>query len=240
MSATNSSTGSEAHKPSTPITHTFEFCDNSEVKGMKKVVIQGRMHGLSPFQRAKLLSSEARVCVAYRDGKQLMVLKEDVNSAILYQYCPQLRNFYSCCKEAGPTVILPNTENFSLVSVLGIDWVIGSFVHEVSHGTRSFYKAYVPSHSDPKQLFHAAAAFRALGLPRFAEDLVAPDHGVLSRSLARTARNIKSPKSVGKWIHSLKNDPMICQADLELLVVAYKVFAKRTAGYGNKKAENSK
>ncbi|KAK7706669.1 hypothetical protein SLS64_007500 [Diaporthe eres] len=239
MSTSNSSTGSKAAQPSNPATYTFDFCDNTEVKGTKKVVVHGQMRGLSPYKRAKLLSSEARVCIAYRDGKQLIVLEENVNSDILYHYCPQLRDFYSCCKEAGPTIILPNTEKFSLVSALGVSWVFGSFIHEVSEGTRSFYEDYVPSHSNPKQLFHAAAAFRAFDLHRFARDLVARDIGAIVRSLKRTAWNIKTPKAVGKWIRSLKKDPLICHADQALLVQAYKIYARRIEGYYGKKVDKT-
>ncbi|KAG6357273.1 hypothetical protein INS49_015151 [Diaporthe citri] len=241
MSTSNSSTGSKARKPSTPTStiYTFDFCDNTELRGTKKVVVQGQMRGLSPFQRAKLLSSESRVCIAYRDGNELLVLKENINSDILYHYCPNLRTFYACCKETGPTIVLPNTDQFSLVGAFGVDWVIESFVHEVSQGARSFYSDFVPSHSNPKQLFHAAAAFRAFDLPRFAEDLVARDNGAIVRSLKHTARNIKSPKAVGKWIRSLKKDPLICQADQALLVEAYKVLARRIEGYNGKKVENT-
>lgn len=239
MSTSNSSTGSKAPQASTPATYTFDFCDNTEVKGMKKVVVHGQMRGLPPFKRAKLLSSEARVCIAYRNGKQLIVLEENVNSDILYHYCPQLRDFYSCCKEAGPTIVLPNTEKFSLVSALGVAWAVGSFIHEVSEGTRSFYKSYIPSHSNPKQMFHAAAAFRAFDLPRFSEDLVARDNGAIVRSLKHTAWNIKSPKSVGKWIRSLKKDSLICQADQALLVEAYKIYARRIESYYGEKTDKT-
>lgn len=237
MSTSNSSTGSKALQPSTPATYTFDFCDNAEVKGMKKVFVQGRMRGLSPFKRAKLLSSEARVCIAYRDGKQLIVLEENVNSDILYHYCPQLREFYSCCKETGPTIVLPNTEKFSLVSALGVSWVVGSLIHEVSEGVLSFYEDYIPSHSNPKQMFHAAAAFRAFDLHWFARDLVARDIGAIVHSLKHTAWNIKTPKAVGKFIRSLKKDPLICRADRALLVVAYKIYARRTKGYYGKKVD---
>lgn len=239
MSTTTSSTGAGAQKPSTPTVYSFDFCDNTELKGVKKVVVRGQMRGLSPFQRAKLLSNEGKVCIAYRIGEQLMVLKENVNSAILYHYCPQLRNFYTCCKEAGPTIVLPNTDEFKLVSALGVGWVVGSFVHEVAIGTRSYVKHYIPLHADPKQLFHAAATFRAFGLPRFADDLVAPDNGVIVHFLKKTARNIKTPKAVGKWLRSLKNDPLICQADQALLGEGYAIFERRTDGYNRKKAESS-
>lgn len=239
MSTFNSSTGSKAPQSSTPATYTFDFCNNAEVKGMKKVVVQGQMRGLSPYKRAKLLSSEARVCIAYRDGKQLIVLEENVNSDILYHYCPQLRDFYSCCKEAGPTIVLPNTEKFSLVSALGVSWVVGSFIHEASEGTRSFYKDYIPSHSNPKQLFHAAAAFRALDLPRFAEDLVAREKGAIVRSLKHTCWSIKTPKAVGKFVRSLKRDTLICHSDQALLVEAYKIYARRIEGYYGKKVDKT-
>lgn len=239
MSATNSSTVSGAQKPATPpTTYTFDFCDNTELKGVKTVTVRGQMRALSPFQRAKLLSNDGRVCIAYRDGNQLMVLKKDVNSAILYHYCPQLRAFYTCCKEAGPTIVLPNADKFKFVGVIGIEWVIGSFVHEVAEGTRSFVKDYIPLHSDPRQLFHAAAAFRALELSQFAEDLVAPDNGVIARALRKTAWNIKTPRALGRFIRSLKKDTLICQADEALLVEAYKIFARRTEGYNRNKAEN--
>lgn len=239
MSAVNSSTGPEAQKPATPpTTYTFNFCNNTELKGVKTVVVRGQMQALSPFQRAKLLSNDGRVCIAYRDGNQLMVLKRDVNSAILYHYCPQLRTFYTCSKEAGPTILLPDTDKFKLVGVIGVEWAIGSFVHEVAEGTRSFVKHYIPLHSDPRQLFHAAAAFRALDVPQFAEDLVAPDNGVIARALRKTAWNIKTPMALGRFIRSLKNDTLICQADQVLLVEAYKIFARRTEGYNRKKAEN--
>lgn len=237
MSAPNSSTGSKAPKPSTPTTYSFDFCDNTELKGTKKVVVRGQMHGLSPFKRAKLLSSEGRVCIAYRDGNEILVLKENINSDILYHYCPNLRAFYTCCKETGPTIVLPNTDQFSLVCAFGVDWVIGSFMHEVSEGTRSFYRDFIPSHSEPRPLFYAASTFRAFGLPHYAEDLVAPHTGVIARSLNRTARNIKSPEGVGKFIRGLKKDPLICPDDLVLLVGAYKVFARRIEGH-NKKVEN--
>lgn len=239
MSTSNSSTGSKAPQPSVPTTFTFDFCDNTEVKGTKQVAVQGQMRGLSPFKRAKLLSSEARVCIAYRDGKQLIVLEKNINSDILYHYCPQLRDFYSCCKEAGPTIVLPNTEKFSLVSALGVAWVVGSFMHQVSEGTRSFYRDYIPSHSIPKQLFHAAAAFRAFDLPRFAEDLVARDNGAIVRSLKHTAWNIKTPQGVGRFIRTLKKDSLICHADQALLVEAYKVFARRIEGYSGKNVKNT-
>lgn len=239
MSATNSSTVSGAQKPATPpTTYTFDFCDNTELKGVKTVTVRGQMRALSPFQRAKLLSNDGRVCIAYRDGNQLMVLKKDVNSAILYHYCPQLRAFYTCCKEAGPTIVLPNTDKFKFVGVIGVEWVIGSFVHEVAEGTRSFVKHYIPSHSEPRHLFHAAAAFRALDLPQFAEDLVAPDNGVIARALRKTSWNIRTPRALGKFIRSLKKDALICEADEALLVEAYKIFARRTEGYNRKKAEN--
>lgn len=243
MSASNSSAGSKARKPSTPTattTYTFDFCDNTELKGTKKVIVQGQMRGLSPLKRAKLLSSESRVCIAYRDGNELLVLKENINSDILYHYCPKLRMFYTCCKETGPTIVLPNTDQFSLVGAFGVDWVISSFVHEVSKGTRSFYRDFVPSHSDPRQLFHAASALRAFDLPQYAEHLVAPNNGVIVRSLKRTARNIKSPQAVGNWLRRLKTDPLICPADLVLLVEAYKIFARRIEGCSRKKVENGK
>lgn len=239
MSTTNSSTGAEAHKPSTPTVYTFDFCNNTELKGVKKVVVRGQMRGLSPFQRAKLLSNEGRVCIAYRHGEQLMVLKENVNPAILYHYCPQLRNLYTCCKEAGPAIILPNTGDFKLVSKLGVEWVVGSFVHEVAIGTRSYVKHYIPLHADPKQLFHAAATFRAFDLARFAEDLVAPDNGVIIHYLRKTARNIESLRAVGKWVRSLKEDSLICRADKALLAEADNIFSRRTEGYNRKKAESS-
>lgn len=112
-----------------------------------------------------------------------------------------------------------------------------SFVHEVSEGTRSFAKQYIRRHSDPRQLFYAAAAFRAFDLPRFADDLVRDD-GAIVHFLNDTARKIKSPKVLGKWIHSLEADPIIHQGDdLALLGVAYEVLDKRTAGYGKKNSK---
>ncbi|KAK2596054.1 hypothetical protein N8I77_013562 [Diaporthe amygdali] len=192
MSNTSSSS-SEAHIPAPHSTHVFKFCDSTEFKGVRKVVIRGEMRGLSLHQRAKLISSESRVCIAYRDGKQLIVLMENVNADVLYHYCPQLRNFYSCCKESGPTIVLPNTEEFCLVGASGVAWVVGSFIHE---------------------------------------------NGVIVYFLKQTARDIKSPKAVGTWIRSLKNDPVICEGDLALLVEAYKIFARRTERCGTKEQHN--
>lgn len=82
-----------------------------------------------------------------------------------------------------------------------------------------------------------AAAFRAFDLPRYADDLVRDD-GAIVHFLNDTARKIKSPKVLGKWIRSLEADPIIRQDDLALLGVAYEVLDKRTAGYSKEK--NSK
>lgn len=232
MSTISSSSSPEGRKPSTPTTRTYVFCDNSKVE--KTATVRGHMEKLSPFQRAKLLSSESRVCIAYYYGKQLMVLMEDINADILYHFCPQLSGFYNYLKETGPTIVLPNTKQFDLVTALGVEWAIGSFVHEVSEGTRSFVKQYIRRHSDPRQLFYAAAAFRAFDLPRYADDLVRDD-GAIVHYLNDTARKIESPKVLGKWVRSLEADPIIRQDDLALLGVAYEVLDKRTAGYGKKK-----
>lgn len=131
MSANNSPAASTCEVVPT---FTFNFCDNTKLKGINTVIVRGHMRGLSPFKRAKLLSSQSRVCIAYCYDQELLVLQEDVNSDILYYYCPQLRDFYTSYRETGPTILLPEIEKFSLVSELGVKWAIGSFMHEMNEG----------------------------------------------------------------------------------------------------------